>query len=319
MSSIRRGETLLRFAERTFDRATVEHVIAPALADLQHECAGAGISTSRVTTWVRAYWGVLKTIAWCLLRDVAVDRDLTVIRIAGQMAAYVIVLILLMSIPSVKWTIDFATKTSSKAAFDAGLLMLPSMILLALPSALLFAIAFQRDRADTARPSLLPKVVAITGLSTLAVFALLMFGAPEANQSYRMLVVDALSKVRGEDPPLLRRGLNEMTLPMLNDHLRHAPSVAEQLRGRNHRLQRFAFVALVPITALLAFSLVDRWRSRLATLGAALAILLAYSICFSIGANRYGDPSMYGAWTANGIFFVLAVRLMRTRRPVQHV
>ena len=64
-SEHRPGSRLRRFAERTFERPTLERVVFPALADLQHECR----EDAGVSRWVRlrAYWGLLKTVALCLL------------------------------------------------------------------------------------------------------------------------------------------------------------------------------------------------------------------------------------------------------------
>jgi hypothetical protein len=59
------GTRLRRFAERTFDRATLDRVILPAIADLQHECADEASATRLVR--LRAYWGLWKTLAVCLL------------------------------------------------------------------------------------------------------------------------------------------------------------------------------------------------------------------------------------------------------------
>jgi hypothetical protein len=63
------GAGLRRFAERTFDRSTVETVILPALADLQHECASTHAGwLRRFRTSLRAYWELWKTIGICARR-----------------------------------------------------------------------------------------------------------------------------------------------------------------------------------------------------------------------------------------------------------
>jgi hypothetical protein len=70
------GTTRRSFAEQIFDRVTLERVILPALADLQHECEAAAGSPSAVRRirW-RAYWSVWRTVALCLLRDTVRDRQ----------------------------------------------------------------------------------------------------------------------------------------------------------------------------------------------------------------------------------------------------
>jgi lipopolysaccharide export LptBFGC system permease protein LptF len=308
----------MRFAERMFDRDTVERVMAPALTDLQHECANAGTGVARAAICVRAYWGVLKAIAVCLLRDVVSDRHRAGRRLAGQMLAFLFVLSCLMSIPELRFTMLLKAEFGARTAIEARLLSLPSTILLILPAAMFFTLVFQRERSDTSRPSLIPTMSAAVVACTIAVFALIMFAAPEANQSFRSLVHAAFMKASHEPVRDLPRGLNEMTLPMLNEHIAQPISQRERTLARNHLQRRFAFVALVPIFGLLGLSLVDRWRSRLLTLGAALAIFFLYAMCINLGADRYGNTSLYGPWTANALFFVLAVRLLRTRRAAQH-
>jgi hypothetical protein len=73
---------------------------------------------------------------------------------------------------------------------------------------------------------------------------------------------DAFFSRAGEPAPTVRRGLTEMTLPMLNNHIAHAPSARKETRAREHRAQRFAFVAFVPILGLVGLGLAGRWRSR---------------------------------------------------------
>jgi lipopolysaccharide export LptBFGC system permease protein LptF len=253
----------------------------------------------------------------CLLRDVVTDRSRTGRRLVGQMLAFLFVFICLVSIPEIGWTIALMAKHGTRTAAEARLLSLPSTIVLVLPAAMFFTLAFQRERSDASRPSLIPAIGVAVVACTIAVFALVMFAAPEANQSFRSVVFEAFLKASGEPMRELRRGLNEMTLPMLNDYIAQPISAGDRTRAQNHRQRRFAFVALVPILGLLGLSLMDRWRSRLKTLGAALAIFFLYSMCINLGADRYGNTSLYGPWTANALFFVLGVRLLRSRARVQ--
>jgi putative ABC transport system permease protein len=60
------GTWLRRFAESAFDRATLERVIFPALADLQHE-AGTPSGRRHALTVLRAYSAVWKTLLICMV------------------------------------------------------------------------------------------------------------------------------------------------------------------------------------------------------------------------------------------------------------
>ena len=152
------GGGLLRFAERVFDRDTVERVIAPSIADLQHECANAGDGPSRFAVCARAYWGVLKAIALCMLREAVTDRHRAGRRLAVHMLGFMVLFLALTLIPQLRWTIDLGTKHGAATAVEASLLWLPSQLILILPAALFFAIVLQHERVDTTRPSLVPTI-----------------------------------------------------------------------------------------------------------------------------------------------------------------
>jgi lipopolysaccharide export LptBFGC system permease protein LptF len=237
---------------------------------------------------------------------------------AGQMFAFLFVFTCLLSIPELRFTMLLNAEFGARTAVEARLLSLPSTIVLVLPIAMFFTLVFQRERSDASRPSLVPTTSATIIACTISVFALMMFAAPEANQSFRSLVHAAFMKASREPVRDLPRGLNEMTLPMLTEYIAQPISASEKTRAQNHLQRRFAFVAVVPILGLLGLSLMDRWRSRLTTLGAALAIFFLYSMCLNLGANRDGIASLYGPWTANALFFVFAVRLLRTRAAARH-
>jgi len=69
-----KGTWLRRFAESAFDRATLERVILPALADLQHE-AGTHSSRRQGLTVPRAYIAVWKTLLICMVTRRFRDPD----------------------------------------------------------------------------------------------------------------------------------------------------------------------------------------------------------------------------------------------------
>jgi lipopolysaccharide export LptBFGC system permease protein LptF len=314
MSHARFARAVVRLAEQALDPATCERVIAPAVADLEHECAAA--ADRRVLVCARAYWGVIKTIALCVVRDALTDRSRVGRQLAGQIALFVLVLVSIVSIPAWMQTIRLSATHGVRTAVEASLLLVPGTIAMVVPTALLFAVAFLRPRG-TGQAPIIPGVFASVLACTGLVFALAMFGVPQANQAYRSIVMKGFFARSGDVPPELRRGLPEMTLPMLNDHIANPPSATESTRALAHRQQRFAIVALVPVTGLLGLSLAGRFRSRMRTLGATLAIFVMYTFALGLGADRYGNPSSWGLWTANAVFFALALLLLRTRAAVQ--
>ncbi len=312
------GARLQRFAERTFDRTTLENVMLPALADLQHECRTARGSTfSQRLVRLRAYWGLWKTIVVCAVGDVVHNRNGIASSLGTRTVVFLAIVVTVLAAPSVSWMVSFGSKYGAGTALTAGALMLPANILVALPAAFFFALAMSRGGVDIPYTRLLPTAAAGTLACAVVVFALMMFVAPTTNQEFRTRVFTAFQADRTDGPRIpLRKGLTEMTWPELNAHIRQAPSSRQAELALAHRQGRFAFVATVFVLGLLGLALAGRWRSKLATFGVALAVLVLYGVCFGFGTglNKYGYPAAYGTWTANGAFLVIGVRLLRSRR-----
>lgn len=307
------GSRLRRFAERTFERPTLERVIFPALADVEFECAD-DAGTSLVVR-SRAYWGLCKTIGMCAIGDVARNSDGIASSLGGRTFLFLGVVLATLMASYASWMFAFASKYGVASALTAGALLLPSNVLVALPVAFFFALAMFRSSAGVSQARLLPSAAVGTVACAGIVFVLLMVVAPTTNQAYRIRVFAAFQSDLADGPVTPpRKGLNEMTLMELNAHIRHAPSSRQAELARAHRQERFAFVATVGILGLLGVALAGRWRSML-TFGAALTIVVLYGVCFGFGAglNTRGYPAAYGTWTANAAFLVIAVRLLRSR------
>ncbi len=312
------GTRLRRFAERTFDRETLDRVILPALADLQHESSAAESGRLwRQLTSLRAYWGIWKTIGWCLVGDAVRDREGTTASLGRRTIVFLPMLVAVLMAPSAWWMFGFASKHGARPALTAGAFLIPASLLVALPAAFFLAVAMYRARADQPSTRLLPSALAGSVACAVVVLALLMVVVPASNQAFRSLVFQTFNLSLPDAPRgPLRKGLPEMTWLELNEHIRHAPSNRQADLARAHRQQRFAFVGSVFVLGLLGLGVAGRWRSRVVTLGAALALLAVYGVCFGLGAglNNGGYPSTYGVWTANGAFFVIGLRLLRSRR-----
>jgi len=312
------GARLRRFAECTFDRTTLEKVLLPALADLRHECSvPQPTQHQQWRTYLRAYWGLWKTIVVCAVGDVVYNRDGIASSLGTRTGVFLVIVVAVLAAPTVWWMVSFGSTYGAATALSAGALLLPSNVLVALPVAFFFALAVSRGAIDRPSTRLLPNAAAGTLTCAVVVFVLLMFVAPTTNQEYRTRVFTAFQADLTDGPRIpLRKGLTEMTLPELNAHIREAPSSRQAELARAHRQERFAFVATVFVLGLLGLALAGRWRSRLGTFAAALSVLVLYGVCFGLGAgvNTYGYPAAYGTWTATGAFFVIALRLLRSRR-----
>jgi hypothetical protein len=304
------GTLLLRFAETTLHPVTVDRVVLPALADLQHECSAEGAS---VYTRVRAYGGVLKALAICIAGDAARDRDRHLAPLAVRLLAALAILVLLLTLPNASYIVRFGGSVGIGAAITTYLLAATASIVLALPCALFFALALHRfsDRQPGGRllPAALPAVLVAAAVMVAMVTVLV----PRGNEAWREYVVTQL-RSQGHTvtmPP----GLPEMTWTELNDRIRHPPSVRAEGQARDHRQFRIALVVSVVVLAVLGGSLAGRWRSRLGTLAAAVALLALYVFCFTHGWNNGGRPLAFWTWTTNGAFFVLGVGLIVSRVP----
>jgi hypothetical protein len=141
----RRGTRLRRFAERVFDPETVERVLLPAFADLQHECeSGTTNKGSRPFVRVRAYWGIWKTLAVCLAGDALRDRDGFSTSLTIRTLLFLLLLVALMGLLSGRWLVSFGATYGEWAAVRAGVLLLPSTLASTLPVALFLAVGLFR-------------------------------------------------------------------------------------------------------------------------------------------------------------------------------
>jgi Lipopolysaccharide export system permease LptF/LptG len=313
----RPGRSLLRFAERVFDRETVDRIILPALADLHHESSGPdGGWFKRPFVLFPAYWGLWKTLAVCAVSDVVHNRDGIRSSLGTRTVVFLVIVVAILMAPSVSWMISFGSTYGAATALAAGALLLPSNMLVALPVAFFFALAMFRA-PDLPTTRLLPSAAAGTLACAAIVLALLMVVAPTTNQAYRTRVFAAIHSDLTDGPPgPLLKGLTEMTLPELNAHIRDASGGRQAELARAHRHERFAFVATVFVLGLLGFALAGRWRSRAATLVVALSVIVFHGVCFGYGTvwDSRDYPAAVGPWTANGAFFVIGLLLLRARQ-----
>ena len=195
------------------------------------------------------------------------DRDGVTASLGRRLIVYLPIIVVLLMTPSVWWMIGFASKHGARTAMTAGVFLTPASVLAALPAAFFFAIAMYRARADLPSTRLLPSVIAGSVTCAVVVFALLMIVVPTTNQAFRTVVYHTFQAPVTDAPRVaLRKGLAELTLPELNDHIRHAPSSREEERARAQRHMRFAFTASVFVLGLLGLGIAGRWQSRWATL-----------------------------------------------------
>jgi lipopolysaccharide export LptBFGC system permease protein LptF len=310
------GTGLRALAERMFDRTTLERVILPALADLQHECATDAGSTLR-RRWIcwRAYWSVWKTFGLCFVADIARDPQGVSRTIGVRTLICLAALVPVFLVPGIAAEVlSLSSRLTVAESFKLAVLVLPQAVVPCLPAAFFFALVLYRDDDRPHGTRVLPSLVAGTLACTVAVGLLSGIVVPKANQAYRLLVFQSLER-RAVDyglrvPPLPEKGPSEMTWWELNEHIAHPPSSYAESRARARRWEHVAFVGLVPVLALLGYGLSNRGQSRGAMFGVALTLQTLYYVCFSLGVSNFGKPYIYGPWTVNALFLIVALWLL---------
>jgi lipopolysaccharide export LptBFGC system permease protein LptF len=310
------GAWLKQGAEQVFDHVTLETVVLPALADLGHECtlpSNSRLSKALVT--LRAYSAIWKVLGFCgtrmLLRDSAYAFSIVSRRIAITWAVITLALTLpplIHEVPRVAPRVNLATLV------EIVLLLVPQALAISLPVAYFLGLVVSVRAASLPdRRRLCSGVILGSVVCGMLMFALTMFVMPWANQAYRTVLSNALNvTVRFTPPGGPPKGLSEMNWTELNDAIANPASAHHFVVTRAHLHVRLALCAAPLVFGLLALGIAGRWRSRLATVGAAISILLLYGVLFGLGAKaaRDVDPVFLGPWVANLIVGILAVALL---------
>jgi hypothetical protein len=282
------GDGLRAWARRMCSAATLEHVVDPIVADLQHESLKARHRSRfvRAGVWLRGY--VAFTTALSLHFAVAAGRHLAENALgttpedrgfhrragSGTLTALVIStsIVMLYGIvtltrsavfiythlrwPGAPSVADVLPAALQLATDPRGLLLLvPGLVVMTLPPSLLFGILRGFGAATT--PGTLRLRLRSAGVVSLgsALVTLLLVGwvAPEANQRYReFFMASAFS--RAVRPGTPARGIHELSLPELQDQAR-----AEYASGRGESSQHYSLEwhgRLAGSVAPLAFGLV---------------------------------------------------------------
>ena len=229
----------------------------------------------------------------CAIGDVAQNKDGIATSLGGRTLAFLSIVVTALMLPNASWMLSFGTTYGARSAITAGAWLAPSSII-PVAACGLFLGRGDVPMGGSLRSTRLRSSAFLGSLACAAItFTLLMMIVPATNQAYREHVFDAFGRNAAEVPRgPLRKGINEMTLPELNAHIRHAPSSRQADLARASREERFAFVGSVFVLGLLGLALAGRWRSRLATFGVSLAILVLYGLCFGFGAGLNKSPDI---------------------------
>jgi hypothetical protein len=290
------GSRLRAWAERFFDRQTLELNVLPALADLQHECRD---ERGSPLTRARAYVGVLKLFALCALGQAAIEVRPTLGSIGRRMVITLPLVMILVGGAGFLELETLARKTSLATSLEGFALLLPATLVGAIPLAyFLAAVLVGRVGTGPDRLRFAPGVMA-GAFACAVVVLLLMTITPSVNQAFRVTMWEAFAAVDplvvGNAPP---KGLTELGWRELAGVIDDPPSVRQGHMARVHLHERVAWTLGVFPLALLAISFSNRWRTRRATLAAGAVGFGVYLGAFYSGViiALFPDGPILGVW-----------------------
>jgi len=314
----RPGARLRSVATRFFDPSTMERLIDPAIADLQHEHDDA-IRRGLVWRgrWVHtvgsiAVWKVIASSATTALRraigDWAYADGCAVWRTIGYSLA---------TIAAVVAGLIWAPLSHFSHRFPANqvawmvIYLAPQALLVAIPLGLMFGIlSGLRGRVATRR--VWRSVAAMAIVCSIATFILAAWTMPAANQAFRELMAGHR----------LQRGINEMTLVELAptaENVWALTTTATRLAFEFHfRLAlAFASLALGPFAIAVTAAWRGAYRVRGLVIVGFLSSIAYYVLLFWARQAGYGadqQANVAVAWIPNLVFLAMTLLLLR-RRP----
>jgi lipopolysaccharide export LptBFGC system permease protein LptF len=319
------GSLLKRIAARVCSPDTLARLVDPLIADMQHEYAASLERGDRRAPWIQArgyatFWKALLlhavVEAWRRALAPATRSNVPALRHSLWLGTWVTFLtfsiLLLLQQASV-----FAR---APVAPQALLLLLPSIVVVSLPTSLLFGVVVglarwrRRSEARLERAPVWRWVAARIGFSTLTAFILTTSVVPYTNQRYRQIVVAAIAGSQAQ----VAKGDREMTLAELAASIAtlHAEGRPRQAAEQEHEWHtRFALPAACAVFGLLALGLslrTQRLRLPLAV-GLCLALVFIYYCLLRFGdfAVQRGElPPILGAWGPNALFAAVAALLI---------
>jgi hypothetical protein len=295
------GSRLRRFAERTLEPETLERVVLPALADLQHECREDARGSRLVR--LRAYWALWKTLALCLLIESGTyGRPM----VGGVMARLTIIFPIVLGIVMVP---------ALNAAFGgppapAQLLLasVPQALIAALPIAFFFAVALERHPRSLRR--LVPAVFAMALVCTLVMMVVTLSVVPRANDVYARSVAGQL-KAAGR-PAVVSFGSSEWRFTELVQRTRSETSERDRETARQVLGMRLAQSTWPIMLGFLALGIAGYERVHALFMG--VWVLIFYIAALRAAApSSFQSPSVRGVWLVNAAFVLAGLCLVWLR------
>lgn len=336
------GDLLRRAAERVFSRRTMESVVIPALADLQHEAVLAQTkhSARRVFVLARGYMSVWSALSaygasWPArsLREHWLQPEAPGRRLVRVLIPRAALLGVVLSVAIEQSMFPWAHRMRDPWL---SVLALPSVTTITVPIALFFALVLTVGRlatADNCSPKRwLPPVVAMSTAVALCTFVLFNWVTPPANQAFRerlfrwVTTHHQATDGRWIDIPhsatvaSLPKGTRELTLEELRTeinkhHARGDATAAFAVEWHKKWAIPAACVLLGPLA--IAFNASSRRPRPLLNCGAAVGTIFVLYVAMRLGEHAaltgFVDP--FPAMWAGDAILALATLWLFGRSP----
>jgi lipopolysaccharide export LptBFGC system permease protein LptF len=297
------GDRLRRLAARWCAAETVERLIDPMVADLQTEYRAAarrGRWHTRTVAW-RGYLAFWKALALhCVMRAVepspaASSGSLRML--ACSLGAFFVMTALMVAPPMIEF--NYIGGRTEKLWLMA--LLVPQALPLSIPMGICVGIVCaMRGRRPTSRH--LAAVLLIAAVATFAVWTMLEWGVPAANQEFRETIATRLNNGQHVE---LEPGLNELGLSRL----------AQRSDPRAIRAYRlfWSICFATPALAVFALGVSARVRRFMSAVVLSFAIIVLYWFFLTIVDEpvRAGTLSTVVVWLPNIAFLIAGALLLR--------
>jgi len=272
------------------DHDTLERILLPALADLQHEC----VSHVSRFVWLRAYWGFWKAIAVCLLMNAGRDARPTVRSVGSRLTIVFPIIMGASMLPAIS--------TVLRGVYSPARFLLSSAtgaFVGALPLAFFFSVALENGAI---RPRhRLPAVFAMSLVCTLVMLTITFSALPRAKQAYRVSIYERQAGVLGSRhvPPV--PGTSELTFTELVRRARSGKASEAAPAAREALSMRLALSTVPVMVGFVALAISGYAGTGTLFVGVWIVMLYLGALRAAAGSS-FEPPSAANVWLVNSVF-----------------
>lgn len=305
------GRLLHRLAARLCSAKTLEHVVEPAVADLQKEYALSSVMSAfrRVLILVVGYLAVLKVMLMCACEPSTTDDERRALIRTFAWAGGILAGAGMLLIGLVVATVMIGGAPWPRPIHYAFLI--PMALPMALPIGFTFGLAIGFG-GRAASKGANRTIMATAFVASLVSLGTLWMVAPLANQAFRQATFEAKGG-RGN----VMKGAAEMTMPELRRQANAPPRNARQAElarmGQWNYQMRAALSFGTLVLALFSLAVAERFSKVPRAVGMAAGAAYLFLMFLGEALTLKGVPPAVAAWLANAVFLGATVCLSVTR------